>query len=194
MRSTAALDRRPATRGLPVSVNLSPRQVTDRGFVDAVRESLRRNRLSPSRLKLEITESVLLLDDEETAVTIEGIQALGVELVVDDFGTGYSSLSYLKRLPVAGLKIDRSFVNGLGRDPQDAAIVSAATAFARALGLSVTGEGIETPEQLAELRRLGCDLGQGYLFARPMPLDEIGALVAGPGWAATTRLELPAAG
>jgi len=194
LRSIRALDRRPATRGLPMSVNLSPRQVTDPGFVENVRDSLRRHKVSPSRLKLEITESVLLLDDEETAVTIEGIQALGVELVVDDFGTGYSSLSYLKRLPVAGLKIDRSFVAGLGHDAQDAAIVSAATAFARALGLSVTGEGIETPEQLAELRRLGCELGQGYLFARPMPLDELARLVTGSGWAAAAALALPAAG
>ncbi|HEY7525047.1 MAG TPA: EAL domain-containing protein [Candidatus Limnocylindrales bacterium] len=165
-------------RPLSLSVNLSPRQFTDPGVVDTVADALRRSELPAQRLRLEITESVLLLDDDQTATTIDGLQALGVDLVVDDFGTGYSALSYLKRLPVSGLKIDRSFVAGLGSDVQDAAIVSAATAFARALGLRVTGEGVETTEQLDALRALGCELAQGYLFARPMPAADLAKLLA----------------
>jgi EAL domain-containing protein (putative c-di-GMP-specific phosphodiesterase class I) len=173
LRETRLLANQPAGPGLTVSVNLSPRQFRDPGLVESVADSLRRHRIEPQRLKLEITESIFLLDDAETAETIDGLRRLGVGLVVDDFGTGYSALSYLKRLPVSGLKIDRSFVNGVAHDAQDAAIVSAATAFAQALGLSVTGEGIETAEQHVALRRLGCDLGQGYLFARPMPVDDL---------------------
>ncbi|HEY7735505.1 MAG TPA: EAL domain-containing protein [Candidatus Limnocylindrales bacterium] len=172
-RQVSQLETRRGRRPVSLSVNLSARQFTDPGVLEAVAEALRRSDLPANRLRLEITESVLLLDDDQTAKTIEGLQALGVDLVVDDFGTGYSALSYLKRLPVSGLKIDRSFVAGLGTDVQDAAIVSAAMAFARALGLRVTGEGVETAEQLDALRTLGCELAQGYLFARPIPAEEL---------------------
>ncbi len=102
---------------------------------------------------------------------------LGVRLAIDDFGTGYSSLSYLKRFPVDAVKVDRAFVDGLGTDPHDAALVAAIMAMADALGLEVTAEGVETPEQLGELKRLGCRRSQGYYLARPMPAESLTRLV-----------------
>jgi EAL domain-containing protein (putative c-di-GMP-specific phosphodiesterase class I) len=103
---------------------------------------------------------------------------MGVQLVVDDFGTGFSALEYFKRFAVHGLKIDRSFINGLGRSREDTAIVTATLAFARALGLSVTAEGVETADQLERLRDLGCMQGQGFLFSRPVPASDLPALLA----------------
>jgi EAL domain-containing protein (putative c-di-GMP-specific phosphodiesterase class I) len=114
-----------------------------------------------------------MADAESTVQTLRALKALGISLAIDDFGTGYSSLAYLKRFPVDTLKVDRSFVDGLGDDPQDTAIVRSVIALAQALGLSVTGEGIETESQLARLRELGCERGQGFLFARPCPPAEI---------------------
>ena len=107
--------------------------------------------------------------------------------MIDDFGTGYSSRTYLKRFPVDALKIDRSFVSGLGRDPEDTAICTAIVSLAHALGLQAVAEGIETPEQLAELRVLGCELGQGYLFGTPQPAEAFGALPDAQRWGALTR-------
>jgi EAL domain-containing protein (putative c-di-GMP-specific phosphodiesterase class I) len=109
-----------------------------------------------------------MADPERALATVARLSALGVRIAIDDFGTGYSSLSYLKRFPVDTLKIDRSFVDGLGRDPQDTAIVQSVIALAKTLLLRVTAEGIETPSQRAHLREMGCDLGQGFLFARPV--------------------------
>jgi EAL domain-containing protein (putative c-di-GMP-specific phosphodiesterase class I) len=117
-------------------------------------------------------------DAEATVAKLRALKALGIQLAIDDFGTGYSSLGYLKRFPVDTLKIDRSFVDGLGEDAQDTAIVQSVVALARTLGLQVTGEGIETPAQAAQLRRLGCDRGQGFLFARPQAPEAITALLA----------------
>jgi EAL domain-containing protein (putative c-di-GMP-specific phosphodiesterase class I) len=125
--------------------------------------------LDARSLKLEITESIAVDDVESTIATLRELKQLGVALAVDDFGTGYSSLSYLKRFPIDVLKIARPFVEGLGRDPEDTALVRATIAFARAFGLDVTGEGVETAEQLAQLLEMGCDTGQGYYFAKPMP-------------------------
>jgi EAL domain-containing protein (putative c-di-GMP-specific phosphodiesterase class I) len=118
---------------------------------------------------------------QDTASTVEALHALrsqGVHLSIDDFGTGYSSLSYLKRFPVESLKIDRSFIDGLGRESEDTSIVEAIIRLAHALGLSAVAEGVETPTQLETLRTLGCDMAQGYLLGRPQPVDVIGDLPA----------------
>jgi EAL domain-containing protein (putative c-di-GMP-specific phosphodiesterase class I) len=133
-------------------------------------------------------------DPDATIATLRGLKELGVGLAVDDFGTGYSSLSYLKRFPVDTLKIDRAFVDGLGTDPRDTCIVRSVLALAKNLGLAVTAEGVETPEQLRQLTALGCDRAQGYHFARPLPADEIGRLLAhGRLPARAPRVEHPAA-
>ncbi|MBV8982253.1 MAG: EAL domain-containing protein, partial [Acidimicrobiia bacterium] len=133
-----------------------------------VSHAMRSNGLSPGSLSFEITESVLMEDVEFSIESLVGLKALGVRLAVDDFGTGYSSLAYLKRLPLDTLKIDRAFVDGLGTDPNDSAIVAAIVALAGALGLKVVAEGVETDRQMEELRRLGCDRAQGYRFAKPL--------------------------
>jgi EAL domain-containing protein (putative c-di-GMP-specific phosphodiesterase class I) len=119
-------------------------------------------------------------DASTTFTTLEVLKDLGVQVAIDDFGTGYSSLSYLKRFPVDTLKIDRSFVDGLGRDPQDTAIVQSIIALAQTLLLRVTAEGIETTSQRAHLRAMGCDLGQGYLFARPVGPAELERMLDAP--------------
>ena len=161
---------------LPVSVNLSPRQFRQAGLVDTLRRILADTGQPARLLELEITESTLMHDIEETQARLQEISAMGVQLVIDDFGTGYSSLSYLKRFPVHKLKIDQSFVRDLTIDPEDAAIVTAIIGLARSLGLDTLAEGVETREQLDVLLGLGCEKFQGFLFARPMPpaaADEI---------------------
>ncbi len=163
--------------GAPVtiSVNLSPRQLVEPTLVDSVAAVLRRTAINPATVWLEITETTLMQDAESAVKTLRALRALGVHLSVDDFGTGYSSMSYLKRFPVESLKVDRSFIDGLGREPEDTAICTAVVSLAHALGLRAVAEGVETPEQLAELRTLGCELAQGYLFGRPAPPETWGA-------------------
>ncbi|HEV7662291.1 MAG TPA: EAL domain-containing protein, partial [Chloroflexota bacterium] len=156
-----------------VAVNLSARQLQRPELLFDVRQALRTAQLEPSSLKLELTESVIMQDAEATDTTLHALKALGIGLAIDDFGTGYSSLAYLKRFPVDTLKIDRSFVDGLGTDPQDTAIVQSIVALAQALGLSVTGEGVETTGQRDGLKSLGCDRAQGFLFARPCPAYDL---------------------
>jgi EAL domain-containing protein (putative c-di-GMP-specific phosphodiesterase class I) len=158
---------------LTLDVNLSAREFRVPGIVEAVAEILRRTELPAARLKLEITESVVMIESDLTESIIRGLAALGVRIAIDDFGVGYSALGYLRRLSADTLKIDRSFVAGLGRSREDAAIVSATIALARALDLSVTAEGIETDGQAALLRELGCDRGQGFLFSPPVPADRL---------------------
>jgi len=170
-------DQNPALRSLVVSVNLSARQFHTPDFVLEIMRAVNEADLEPSALKLEITESTVMQDPEAAATTLRQLKALGFQLAIDDFGTGYSSLSYLKRFPVDTLKIDRSFVDGLGADMQDTAIVRSVVDLAQALDVTVTGEGIETDAQEAELRSLGCDGGQGFLFARPLPAAELEALL-----------------
>ncbi|MBV9411731.1 MAG: EAL domain-containing protein [Acidimicrobiia bacterium] len=162
-----------------VSVNLSGRQLSSPDLVGNVLGSLAAANLEPNQLSFEITESVLMEDVDRSVQILRSLKDIGVGLAIDDFGTGYSSLSYLERFPVDGLKIDRSFVAGLGTESTDSAIVSAVMALGHALGLTVTAEGVETTEQLRILTDLGCDAAQGYLFARPIAPSELPAFVAG---------------
>ncbi|MEX2107579.1 MAG: EAL domain-containing protein [Solirubrobacterales bacterium] len=164
---------RPDRKPLEVSVNLSARQVAHRGLADSVAEILSRTRLDPRYLVLEITESVLVEESASATATLEALSEIGVRLVLDDFGTGYSSLAYLNRFPFDALKIDRSFIEGLGVEKERTAIVEAVIGMARALSLDAIAEGVENEMQLAELRRLGCDFAQGHLFARALPAEEV---------------------
>ncbi|HET8629755.1 MAG TPA: EAL domain-containing protein [Thermomicrobiales bacterium] len=175
----------PDGRPLAVSVNLSARQILHRGLVAEVAAALAETGLPPAALTLEITETTLMVEAEATRATLADLRALGVRLAIDDFGTGYSSLAYLKRFPVDTLKLDKAFVAGVAAGAEDTAIVAAVVALARALGCAVTAEGVETAEAAAHLRRLGCALGQGYHFARPLPADEFAARFLAP--AATPR-------
>ena len=166
---------------LNVSVNLSIHHLRHAGLLEHVRSVLDTSALDPSSLCLELTESVLLEDVDRHMRTLLELRALGVRLAIDDFGTGFSSLTYLKRFPVDVVKIDRSFVAGLGTDVSDTAIVRSVVDLAHALSLQVVAEGVERPEQLDALRSLGCDLAQGYLFSPPLPAAELLAwLAAGP--------------
>jgi EAL domain-containing protein (putative c-di-GMP-specific phosphodiesterase class I) len=131
---------------------------------------------------------VLVEDTVAAAGTLHALQDLGVKLVLDDFGTGYSSLGYVKRFPLSFLKIDRSFVAGMGSNDRDAAIICAIAEMARALGARVVAEGVETEEQLVGVGKLGCELAQGYLFSRPLPPDEIDALLRTDPWRTTAGL------
>jgi len=173
----------PDAAPLTMSVNLSAVQVANRSLAETVATALRVSGLDPSCLALELTESMLVGDNEELSETLVELKALGLRLVLDDFGTGYSSLSYLTRLPLDALKVDRSFVDGLGTESRDTAVTEAIVAMSRALSLRVVGEGAETEQQVAELARLGCDLVQGFYFSQPVPAEEITRmLVEGPAW------------
>ncbi len=150
-------------------MNLSARQLAEPSLPQRVAETIEACGIDPRRLVLEITESALVHDVTTAAMVLDELKALGVGLAVDDFGTGFSSLNYLKRFPVDVLKIDRSFVSGLGVDPEDSAIVAAVRALGGALGLDVVAEGVETELQAAKLLELDCPYAQGYLFSRPVP-------------------------
>jgi diguanylate cyclase (GGDEF)-like protein len=163
---------------LVMSVNLSPRQFHQPGLVESVAQVLRETGLDPCSLELEITESVMSQNPQVVRDTLQDLKDLGVQIGVDDFGTGYSSLSRLKDLPIDTLKIDRSFVAGLKEDAADEHIVSSILSLASGLGLSVVAEGVETPEQAAQLRTLGCEMAQGYYFSRPLPREVVDTLLA----------------
>ncbi len=158
---------------LCVCVNVSAEQVRHPGLLWDVRSALRESGLEGSSLVLEITESTLVKGTRETEVVLGELKKLGARLTIDDFGKEYSSLSYLKRLRADALKIDKSFVEDLGEDPTSATIVEAVISLAHSLGLVVVGEGVESAEQLEHLRRMGCDLAQGYHLARPLPSEEV---------------------
>jgi diguanylate cyclase (GGDEF)-like protein len=175
---------------LQVSVNCSAQQFQREGFVDTVGRVLRETGLSAARLDLEITESVIIQHSEEVIARFKRLEDMGVRIAIDDFGIGYSSLSYLKRFAVHQLKIDQSFVRDIHSDPDDAAIVSAIIAIAHSLGLEVVAEGVETPEQLAFLKSLGCDAAQGYYFSKPLPPEEFAELLA--GWNPKARVAVGA--
>lgn len=152
-----------------LSVNVGTRQLVDPGFYDTVTEALAETGIDADSIWLEITETALLADVKAATVALRELRSLGLHLSVDDFGTGYSSLTYLKRFPVESIKIDKSFVAGLGLEQDDSMIVEAVVRLGQSLGLNVVAEGIESPLQLSRLRDLGCDRGQGYLFGRPRP-------------------------
>ncbi len=164
-------------RRLQLAVNISPRQFRQADFVALLRELLTRTGIDPTRLKLELTESLVLDNVADTIEKMHAIKAMGVSFSMDDFGTGYSSLSYLKQLPLDQLKIDQSFVRDIGSDANDTAIVRTIITMGRSLGLNVIAEGVETERQHEFLRLNGCHAFQGYLFSRPVPLDDFEHLV-----------------
>lgn len=158
---------------VPVAVNVSLRDLEDPDFADRTCAALVRAGVPGSLLSLEITERVLTGDLSAVARCVERLERIGVRLSLDDFGTGWSSLLLLRRLPVAEVKLDRSFVAGIARDDADAAVVESVTGLARRLGLTLVAEGVEQPEQLARLRRAGCDVVQGFLLASPLPPEQV---------------------
>jgi EAL domain-containing protein (putative c-di-GMP-specific phosphodiesterase class I) len=159
---------------MTVAVNLSARQLLRAELRDQIAELLDRYEIPPEALCLEITESVLLDDVDATGEALDALKALGIRFAIDDFGTGYSSLTYLRRFPFDQLKIDRSFVAGLGTSTMDDAIVAATIDMGHALDMVVAAEGVETAVQLERLVELGCDLAQGYHIATPKPMDAFG--------------------
>jgi EAL domain-containing protein (putative c-di-GMP-specific phosphodiesterase class I) len=145
--------------------------------VKTVAAALTHSGIAPGRLTIEMTESVFVDDLDAISAVLTQLRALGVRIAVDDFGTGYASLVYLKHLPFDTMKIDRNFIEGLGADACDEAIVASALSVSRALGLFSVAEGVETAEQLAVLRAIGCDAAQGFYFSKPMTASELAALV-----------------
>ncbi|WP_305790269.1 putative bifunctional diguanylate cyclase/phosphodiesterase [Symbioplanes lichenis] len=170
----------PGAEHLKVSVNLSPQQVVRADLVDVISGILGETGLSPAHLVLEITEGGVLEPDDLTVARLEALRDLGIRIAVDDFGTGYSALSYLRRLPVDTLKIDRSFVTGIERDPDARSVAEAVVRLGMAFHMAVVAEGIETAEQARELADMGCGLGQGYHFHRPLVADAVPAALATP--------------
>ncbi|HEX4779866.1 MAG TPA: EAL domain-containing protein [Usitatibacter sp.] len=160
-------------RPLSISINVSANQLSRTLFVERLRHLVEELAIDPSIIELEVTERVIIEGAGEARRTLDDLAALGVGIAIDDFGTGYSGLAYLKRLPIDTVKIDQSFVRDLTIDPDDAAIVTAIVAMARSLDVDVVAEGVETDEQLEELKRLGCRRGQGFLLARPMPASAV---------------------
>jgi diguanylate cyclase (GGDEF)-like protein len=182
LRQVVEWHRQPGLENLNLSVNLSPLQLQHPGFIDEVRSDIEESGIDPHDLTFEMTETAMFRDTQATIVTLDLIRELGVRIAMDDFGTGYSSLAYLRRFPVDILKIARELIPGAAEEREDWAFARAILALGRSLGLTVVAEGIETDEQFRMLRRLGCELGQGYLFGRPASADEIEAtLLEGVG-------------
>jgi EAL domain-containing protein (putative c-di-GMP-specific phosphodiesterase class I) len=167
----------PRLRPLIVSVNLSAAQMRRPGFVRTIDQALRDTGLDASRLSLDVTETAYINVFDGESTSLQRLKAMGVRLAIDDFGAGYSSLSYLKRLPADILKIDRAFLAGLGEDTGDTAIVRMVIDLAHTLGMKVVAEGVETRARAALLGELGCDMAQGFYFARPLPPEEVSRLM-----------------
>jgi EAL domain-containing protein (putative c-di-GMP-specific phosphodiesterase class I) len=161
-----------------VAVNVSAVQLDQADFVPTVLHILRSTGMPAAQLELELTESVMLRDMDSTLQALLQLHEAGIAISIDDFGTGYSSLSYLSRLPLDKLKIDRSFVKDIDMRPSDAVLCRTIVAMARNLGLHVTAEGVETESQLRMLSECGCTHYQGYLFSRPVPAEQVSALLA----------------
>jgi EAL domain-containing protein (putative c-di-GMP-specific phosphodiesterase class I) len=156
-----------------ISVNLSPRQFTDKNLVTGIRQMLEVSKLPPHQLELELTESMLMLDTEYTHGVLRALKDMGLALSIDDFGTGYSSLAYLKQFTLDFLKIDKQFIDNLTTSTKDAAIATSIIQLGHNLGLEVIAEGVETEEQMTLLQERGCDYVQGYYFGRPLPVAEV---------------------
>jgi diguanylate cyclase (GGDEF)-like protein len=174
-------------RRIELAVNLSPRQLADTGLPDALEQIVQRTGLGPGRVALEITETALTQERDDPAERLWALKRKGVRIVLDDFGSGFSSLGHLRRFPIDAIKIDRSFIAGMGTQSSDAAIVSAILPMARALDLAVVAEGVETEDKLAHLYALGCRHAQGFLFAPPAPMAEIAPLVRAAGTSEVQR-------
>ena len=166
-------DSHPRNASLGVIVNLAAKQLRHPGCEEIIREALSKSGLAAGSLSLDVTESAFIDALEGNGLALERIQARGVGISIDDFGMGYSSLSYLKRLPADALKIDKSFVKSFGEDAEDTAIVRMVIDVGHTLGLRVVAEGVETWTQAALLTETGCDMAQGYHFARPLPAEEV---------------------
>ena len=166
-------EERPLASPMTMEINLSSKQLRRQGLVRTVEEALARADLEAHTLALDMTETVLIRVSEDNTQALDALKEMGVRLGLDDFGTGYSSLSYLKRLPVDRVKVDKSFVKGLGENATDTALVRMIIDLCHTLGVEIVAEGIETSEQAVLLRDMGCDLGQGYYFARPLPGEEL---------------------
>jgi diguanylate cyclase (GGDEF)-like protein len=164
---------------IKVAVNISPLQFSGNSLANDVLSALTNSQLRPDRLMLEITEGVFLNDTEETMAQLNTLESAGIHFAMDDFGTGYSSLSYLRKFRFDKIKIDQSFVRGLCDNPESEAIVRAVINLCHDLGMETVAEGVETPEQAARLREIGCEIGQGYLFGRPTPRHDAVALLEG---------------
>ena len=164
--------------GLSVAVNLSPVQFRSLTLAETVIGIVERSGCSPKQIELEVTESLLLADDEVCRVALERLRSAGFRIALDDFGTGYSSLSYLRRFAVDKIKIDRSFTKNLGQEDDSAVIITSVVMLAHAMGLTVTAEGVETQDQMDFLSMIGCEEMQGFLFSRALPEEEIAKLVA----------------
>ncbi|NJL07331.1 MAG: bifunctional diguanylate cyclase/phosphodiesterase, partial [Methylacidiphilales bacterium] len=165
-----------------VAVNISPTHIKKKTLVDSIARVLAENRMTPERLEIEVTETVLLRHDEEILAELQRLRGLGVSVVLDDFGIGYSSLSHLRMFAFDKVKIDRSFVGEITERPDCAAIVCAIAGLARSLGMATTAEGVESDEQLRLLKAAGCTQAQGYLFGRPQPVAEVGFAAAPGSW------------
>jgi EAL domain-containing protein (putative c-di-GMP-specific phosphodiesterase class I) len=166
-------NRFPAALPLTINVNVSSRQLSDSRLVEDVEFALAESGLNPQSLSIEVTESSLIENTEQTLMTLNRLKAMDIRLEIDDFGTGYSSLSYLRRLPFDTLKIDRSFISELSAGSDGLDIVKAITEMAHSLRLEVIAEGVETKEQLLQLRELGCKYVQGYLFSKPVDAETV---------------------
>ena len=158
---------------LTVSVNISPLQFRRAGFLQELEHALEISKLTPELLKIEVTEGMVIIGADRAIEILKSIRELGVQVSIDDFGTGYSSLSYLRRLPINQIKLDRSFIEHLTESDRDAAIVQSIIHLAHQLNLEVVAEGVETLKQAAFLYQQGCDLLQGYFYARPAPITEL---------------------
>jgi len=174
------------SRDFYLAVNLSGRQFRGKGIVNQIADTLSKYKLDGDALELEITERLLMKDVPEVLTTLNQFKEMGIKLSIDDFGTGYSSLSYLKRFPFDVLKIDKTFVQDIGVDPDDAALCEAIISMAHSLGLSVIGEGVENEEQFEFLRARGAEIVQGYYVSKPMRYEEFKQFVTVSDWIAST--------